>query len=90
MKKMKFQRNCFLGCHRIYNIYQLKRYYAHAYIREPPARTKEAKASTSFENVTSYFCDHFFSPPSYLACKLCTSYPGIQNLELKQIGIERF
>ena len=50
MKKMKFQRNCFLGCHRIY---ELKRYYAHAYIRKPPARTKEAKASTSFENVTS-------------------------------------
>ena len=47
-------------------------------MREPPARTKEAKASTSFENVTSYFCDQFFSPQSYLVCRLCSSYPGIE------------
>ena len=53
--------------HFLINIYKLKRYYAHAYIRELPAGTKEAKASSSFENVASYFCDHFFSPPSYLA-----------------------
>ena len=76
--KIVNERNCFLGCYRIYKIYELKRYYAHAYMTEPLVRTKEAKASTSFENVTSYFCDNFFSPPSYLACRLCSSYPGIE------------
>ena len=60
MENMKLQRNCFLGCHRIYDIYKLQRYYAHAHIRKPPARAKDAKASSSFENVTCYFCDHSF------------------------------
>ena len=34
-------------------------------------------ARTSFENVTSRFCNHFSIIPSSLACKMCTNYPGI-------------
>ena len=86
-KKMKFQRNCFLGYHHmIFTIFT--RSYAHAYIRKSLTRTKGAKASTSSENASSYFCDHFFSLPSYLARKLCTNYPGIE-LVRKVLELQR-